>query len=476
MTRKAGYALLVGVFTVIAVLAASVVVATGHRGSAAERTAATRREDSGPAPDGSGTSGAPGGGTGSTRAGSGVTTDPSPTPSHGAAQAAPASTGEWTGSWSAALSGPEPDAPHGLPGQTLRNVLRVSVGGDGVRVRFSNAFGDRPLRLTQATVALAGGPDTAAARGGSMRELTFHGGTGVTVPAHGQVVSDPVRLSVPDGAELLVSSYSPTASGAVSYHPWGREISYAARGKHTADSGGRAFTTRTPFWRYVSEVDVFSSRTAGAVVVLGDSITDGITSTAGANDRWTDDLADRLLATSDRRLRLGVLNEGISGDRVLRDDPGGLRPSALHRFDRDVLGHPGAHTLVVELGINDIIRTPRQPSADAIVAGLRELVRRAHAAGLRVVGGTLSPFQGHIGYSARTEAVRERVNERIRAGHVYDAVVDWDAALRDPHHPLRLRKQYDSGDHLHPSDAGYQAMADALRLDQLLASRSYYNA
>lgn len=224
-----------------------------------------------------------------------------------------------------------------------------------------------------------------------------------------------------------------------------------------------SYRTRSPYWRYVSGVDVFSARAAGAVVFLGDSITDGLTSTFGANRRWPDYLSDRLSASADRRLRLGVLNQGISGNRVLRDGVAGDNPSALRLLDRDALSQTGVRTMIVELGINDIIRPPQEADADAVVAGLRQIVARGHARGIRVIGGTLLPFEGHRRFGPATEAVRQRVNAAIRSGTVYDAVIDFDKALRDPYRPTRMRAGFDSGDHLHPGDAGFRRMAEAVR-------------
>jgi lysophospholipase L1-like esterase len=211
----------------------------------------------------------------------------------------------------------------------------------------------------------------------------------------------------------------------------------------------------------VTAVDVFTTRTAGAVVVLGDSITDGATSTVGANRNWPDDLAMRML---DSGLRMGVLNAGISGNRILLDEATGFDPGALNRLSRDALDATGARTLVVQLGIDDILRAPRQTEPAFVIDGLRVIAHRAHQSGLRVVGATLPPVKGHAGYSAAVEAVRQKINQKIRAGVIFDDVVDFDKVLRDPHHPARLLPAYDSGDHLNPNDAGYQAMADAVPL------------
>jgi lysophospholipase L1-like esterase len=305
-----------------------------------------------------------------------------------------------------------------------------------------------------------------------LRRLTFSNSRTVTIPPGGTATSDAVRINVPHAADLLVTTYSPSKSGPVTYHPYARQTSYVAQGDKTDETSGTAFTEQSPYWRYLTAVDVWSNETRGAVAVLGDSITDGITSSPGANRRWTDFLAERMRTERDAP-RYSVLNGGISGNRVLVD---GSRfspnngPSALTRMQRDILSRTGVKAVVIEMGLNDIIKPPRQPDADKIVGGLRQLVKASHARGLRVVGGTLTPFGGHRGYERGLDATRQRVNEQIRSGKVFDAVVDFDAALRDPADPKRLRPAYDSGDHLHPSDNGFRAMAEALDLKVLKGS------
>ncbi|WP_221355849.1 SGNH/GDSL hydrolase family protein [Streptomyces beigongshangae] len=382
--------------------------------------------------------------------------------------AAPASVGTWVGAWSASPVGPEPGTEvNGMAGRSVRNVVHVGVGGSAARITLSNLYGQQPLGITRASVAVADGADGAAADAGTMRRLTFNGRPSVVVPAGQQVVSDAVRLPVPHDTDVLVTTYSPTPSGPVTHHPQARQISYTAEGDRTEDVSGAAYTGQTPYWRYVTAVDVLSNEAEGTVVVIGDSLTDGSTSTVGENRRWTDVLSDRLRAGEGPRY--SVVNQGISGNRVLASGLGrpAENPSGLVRFERDVLGRPNVRAVVIALGVNDILRTPHETDARRITDGLRELRRLAHARGLRVVGVTLMPFQGHRGYRPHLEDTRQAVNARIRSGEVFDAYADFDKALRDPYGPRRLRSQYDSGDHLHPSDAGYERMAETFDVDDL---------
>ncbi|MFF3465677.1 SGNH/GDSL hydrolase family protein [Streptomyces sp. NPDC001984] len=392
---------------------------------------------------------------------------------HRDSTAAPVSTGTWVGAWSASPTGAEPGTETtGLAGRSVRNVVHASVGGTSARITLSNLYGQSPLTVTHATLAVAAGDDRARAAAGTMRRLTFGGGVGVVIPAGGQVLSDAVRIAIPHDTDVLVTTYSPTASGPVTYHPHARQVSYVAQGDRTEDATGVPYTEQSPNWRYLTALDVLSNESDGTVVVLGDSLTDGITSTVGANHRWTDALSERLraaLAGGADLPRYSVVNQGISGNQVLTDGLGrpADNPSGLSRFGRDVLSRTNVKVVVIDLGVNDILRNPALADPDRITDGLRTLVRQAHARGLKVVGATLMPFGGHLGYTPARENVRQQVNARIRAGLVYDAVVDFDKALRDPYDPRRLRSDYDSGDHLHPSDRGYERMADAFDLREL---------
>ncbi|MFG2892663.1 SGNH/GDSL hydrolase family protein [Streptomyces sp. NPDC048248] len=386
--------------------------------------------------------------------------------------AKPAVSGQWVGTWAASAAAAEPGTLDGYAGMSIRNVVHTSVGGSSARIQLSNLYGTRPLPVSHASLALAAAPSNPTAAAGTMRRLTFGGRPAVSIPAGGAVTSDPVRLDVPHDADLLVTTYSPSPSGPATYHPYARQTSYLARGDRTEDATGAAYTEQSPYWRYLTGVDVWSTEARGTVVAIGDSITDGITSTAGANHRWTDFLAARL-RNEPGAPRYGVLNQGISGNRLLvngsRFSPNN-GPSVLSRLERDALSRTDVKAVVVEIGLNDLFKSPRQLDPQKIVAGMRQIVRQAHLQGLRVTGSTLTPFGGHRGYSTLLNSVREQVNRIIRSGTVYDEVVDFDKVLRDPAAPVRLRPSYDSGDHLHPSDEGYRAMANALDLDHLKRS------
>ncbi|NUS86574.1 MAG: SGNH/GDSL hydrolase family protein [Streptomyces sp.] len=370
----------------------------------------------------------------------------------------------WVGTWEAAASGTVP----GLPGNSIRNVVHTSIGGHAARIRVSNRLGTAPLELGAATVALqeAGAPKSPNAIAGTTRPATFHGRTSVTVPVGEDVVSDPVPLRVPADTNLLITLFTPNDSGPATYHRSALQTSFLAPdGDHTADEDGAAFTATTSSWYYVTGVDVFSPRTPGSVVTLGDSITDGSGSTASANRRWPDRLAARLRELPPGR-QLGVLNAGISGNRVLLDGTG---PSALSRLDADVFSRGNVRALIVMEGINDIKGNPNQTDPAAFADAYRRIAEQAHARGIRVIGGTITPYGGNGGYTEARESVRQAVNDFVRNSGTFDAVVDFDAVVRDPADPHRILPAYDTGDHLHFNDAGLQAVADAVDLAELRA-------
>jgi lysophospholipase L1-like esterase len=300
---------------------------------------------------------------------------------------------------------------------------------------------------------------------GSVRRVTFRGSAAVTIPAGGQAVSDPVAMAVPALRDLAVSIYLPGRAASPTMHLDAQQHAWiSAAGDHAADARAAAFRVASKSWFYLSGVIVSGSRASGTVVAFGDSITDGLRSTLDANARWPDDLARRLGALPGPTL--SVANAGISGDHLLAGTPD--YPGALARFDADVLDQPGVREVIVTIGINDI-RSGKGVSPRQMIAGYMQLIQRAHARGLKIFGGTLLPFRGTDHYTAALEATRQAVNGWIRASGAFDGVIDFAAIMAGPATPLSMRPAYDSGDHLHPRDAGYRAMAAAVSLPVLLA-------
>ncbi|HEU5473599.1 MAG TPA: SGNH/GDSL hydrolase family protein [Actinophytocola sp.] len=387
----------------------------------------------------------------------------------------------WVGTWSSAMQAPtglfQPTwSLDGFDNQTVRAVVRISAGGPAVRVRLSNVYGVTPLRLTGATVAKAG--TGASVRPGTLRPLTFHRARSVVVPAGQELVSDPVPLPAAALDRLSVSVYFAGATGPTTFHGNAQATTYRAEGDRRFAQDGSAFTETTGSFYYLTGVDVLTvPRSKAAVVAFGDSITEGALSTTDANNRYPDELAERLVAGG---RSLTVLNEGISGNRVLRDSPC-FGESALHRFERDVLDRPGVRTVIVSEGINDIFDIPGIPfgencnrpnpdlTAAQLIEGHRALIRAAHARGIRIVGGTVLPFKGNTFglFTDQGEAVRDGLNHWIRTSGEYDAVVDFAAVVSDPADSDFLRADFDSGDGVHPNDVGYRAMAAAIDLNAL---------
>ncbi|MCM4075962.1 SGNH/GDSL hydrolase family protein [Paractinoplanes hotanensis] len=393
-----------------------------------------------------------------------------PAPAHAHAW----STDGWTATWAAAPTTVPPTPPTVLASQTVRQIVHTSVGGDEIRIRVTNEFGNGPLRLGAARVALRSGEG--ASTGivpGSDRRVTFGNRAAVTIPAGSPLVSDPVRLRVTPGADLAISLYLPARTPVTTLAAFAFQDNVIADGDVTA---ARTVTPVATIGQYLFLSGVAVRREARAVVTLGDSITNGANTASNLNHRWPDLLAARLR-------HVGVANVGISGNRLLHDPnpaPGSdaegfaayFGHSALRRFDRDVIAQPGAAYLVVLLGVNDlghpgtVAPASEVVSADDLIGGHRQLIARAHSAGLVAIGATVLPFKGDtLGfYSEANERKRDVLNRWIRSGGEYDGVVDFDRALRDPADPLRLHPAYDSGDGLHPNDAGMAAMADAVPL------------
>ena len=374
-------------------------------------------------------------------------------------------TTHWVGTWTAA---PAPAEGAAFSNHTLRMIPRVSLGGSGLRVRISNACGARPLAIGAATVGLrAAGPAVVA---GSTRRLTFGGETSATVAAGAHLVSDPVELTVAPLADLAVSVHLPDDLPAA----FGITGRYARQTNYVSPPGDFSAEEVMPVgrltddWYFLCGVDVVAPAAAGAVVALGDSLTDANISTHDGHHSWPSQLARRLAARAGGR-PLAVMNQGLGGNRILHDMRG---DSGLRRFDRDVLAQPGVTHVIIMLGTNDLRNRWRKPeeevTAPQMIAGLKQLALRGHARGIKVIGATLTPFENETflpgAWNPKREAIRQAVNDWLRKTDLFDAIADFDLALRDPDHPGRMRPVYDCGDHLHPSDAGYRAMGDAIDL------------
>ncbi|MFI2213135.1 SGNH/GDSL hydrolase family protein [Streptomyces sp. NPDC020141] len=391
-----------------------------------------------------------------------------------AAGSGPATAG-WAGSWGTA---PAPAAPDGLSregfdNRTVRMVVHTSIGGDGLRLRLSNAYGAQPLAVGRTTVALPASGSSPAAAPGSLRPVTFDGGAAATtLPAGTEKISDPVPFPVPAGANLLVSVHLPKPTGPATWHWLAQQRSYVSGpGDHAADPAGTAFSRTETSWFFLTGVDVQGPRNRGSVVALGDSQTDGSGTTQDGNARWTDAFARRLALDPATR-GLGVVNKGLGGNRVLRDGSETDRPqrgtSALGRLDRDVIHQSGVRAAVLYEGVNDLQLTPRA-SADEVLRGLRTLAGRLRARGVHVVVGTLTPFKDSPLWTADAERARTELNTALRASPDFDAVADFDLAVRDPADPQRVRAGFDAGDHIHLNDAGHRALADAVPTGALSA-------
>ncbi|MCY1648116.1 SGNH/GDSL hydrolase family protein [Caulobacter sp. SL161] len=373
----------------------------------------------------------------------------------------------WVGAWASAQLAPNAQnslAPEDYSNATLRQVVRLSIGGDRLRVKLSNLFGTQPLTITAARVAVSAAPDTARIDPATDRALTFAGATRVTLPAGGELWSDPIKLKVEPLAHLAISLHYPSAPSVQTGHPGSRATSYILTGDHTAaaDLPGAKTADR---WFQIASIDVQSEK-ASAIVAFGDSITDGYGVQPNTNLRWTDGLIERLKGKN-----IAVLNLGIGGNRVLAD---GLGPSGVSRFDRDVLSQSGVSHLIILEGVNDLGALNRDTAQDAptnarmaqdLIAAFAGMVAKARARGIKAIGATILPYSGSAYYHppAEAEAARQAVNAWIRAPGNFDAVIDWDAALRDPARPTHLLPAYDN-DGLHPNMAGYKAMADAIPL------------
>lgn len=384
----------------------------------------------------------------------------------------------WVNTWTSMpqLTEPSnmPPAPFTRAGKvlddtTLRQTVHVSVGGKQVRLRFSNAFGGAALPLTSVSVALPaeGRAGARAIRPATSRGVTFGGRASASVPVGSQIVSDPLDFDVAAGTNLTVTVYlaDGQASESITSHPGSRTTSYLLAGDHVRDQD-LAGATSAAHWYFLSGVEVWSPDTTAAAVLVGDSLTDGRGSTTDANNRWPDQLLDRLRSRPDTA-GTAILNQAAGGNRVLDD---GLGPNALSRVDRDVLAQSGVEWALVFEGVNDIgtagaTEAAQKQTADDLVAAYDQIVVRAHTQGIRVYGATLTPFGGNTGYDdpdGFREQARQKVNAWIRTSGRFDGVVDFDRAARDPENPRAILPAYDDGDHLHLNPTGYGALAAAV--------------
>jgi len=389
------------------------------------------------------------------------------------AQSHPAVTANWVSSWGTSQQIPEPQnalPPEGLTDATLRQMVHLSIGGPALRVHLSNAFGTEAFHINSIHIARPLSTSSPAIDPSSDRPLTFAGKPEADIPPGAELISDPINYPVLPLSDLAISLYLQSPPARETGHPGSRATSYYVHGNLV---GAPTFTDpkHVDHWYQLTEIDVQAPPTAATIVALGDSITDGHGATTNGNDRWTDAIA-ACLQSSPATHNIGVSNQGIGGNHLLID---GLGPSALARFDRDVLAPAGVRWLIVFEGVNDLgglARAGEVSPADhaavvqRVIAAYQQIVARAHAHSLRVYGSTITPYVGSAYYhpGPLSEADRQAVNKWIRTPGNFDAVIDFDMVVRDPQHPDQLLPAYDCGDHLHPSPAGFKAMADSIPL------------
>jgi len=373
----------------------------------------------------------------------------------------------WIGSWAASpampMAAPANNPARGTASfnnQTITQVVRLSAGGSQLRIRLSNEYGPKPLQIGAARVVLVGADGAVVP--GSERTVTFSGAASALIPPGAPMLSDAVTLSTKPLARLRVSLYLPTDTNGCTCHMTGMNLISIAPGDVTQAPPAPAKGSGD-YRAFLTEVDVLAAAPNGPVIAtFGDSITDGYHSSDDANHRWPDRLAERLEAA---KRPFAVANTAISGNRVLAEALPIFGQNALSRFDRDVLSVPGVTHVTVLEGVNDLGMTKPTPAAAEIIAGYRQLIARAHGHGLKIVGATLLPYGGAAYFSVAGEAERQKINAWIRTSHEFDGVIDFDAAIRDPAKPERMRAEWQSGDWLHPNDAGYRVMGDAVDLN-----------
>ncbi len=403
-----------------------------------------------------------------------------------AAQSAKNVPGHWVSAWSTAvhtpLVFPGMRQPLTFDNQTIREIVRPTIGGERLRVRFSNTFGKTPLELGSAHIALVKQDGTLVA--GSDRALTFAGKDSVQIPAGAPMLSDPVDLEIPAFADVAISIYVPKEADPSTFHLLGQRATSISGPGNFVSAVNIPSVKQTNSWYWLSDLEFWAPQQTSAIVTLGDSITDGFGAKEGEYQDWPDQLADRL-AQDKGSPTFAVDNEGIGGNRILYDGAG---VSTLARFDRDVLAAPGVTEVILLEGINDIGWPNMKPrpmpngvtrknpfadqgvTADDLILGMKQIIARAHEHGIKVFGATMTPYEGASYFTPEGEKVREAVNQWIRSSGAFDGVFDFDAAVRDPQHPEQYRDDLQSGDHLHPNAAGYKAMAASIGIAKLRAA------
>ncbi len=370
---------------------------------------------------------------------------------------------EWVGTWGASMQAPdkEGNSHEGFEDQTIRLILRPHIDGEKMRIRLSNEFGSLPLSIKEVHVAVA--QKGASVDADSDKLITFDGEKKVTIPAGQKQYSDPINFTVDADQSLTVSLYVDEETGPTTWHKRSNQTVYMSEpGNHTSDYQGSSYKSKEEAWFWLERMEVIpDSSIDGSVVVVGSSIANGNYSTLNANHRWPDYLANRM-NKEDSKVKMSVLNAGISANHLINSETG-KGENALDRLDRDVFSQAGIKAVILHEGINDLRHYPEYDS-DKVIKRIKNIIKATHEEGLKIYGGTLTPYKDSGMYTEEGEETRQEVNEWIRTSGEFDAVIDFDKTLRDPDDPAKYLAKYDSGDHLHPNDAGYKKMADTVDL------------
>ncbi|SFF79825.1 Lysophospholipase L1 [Halobacillus alkaliphilus] len=371
--------------------------------------------------------------------------------------------GDWVGAWSTSMIAPYTDgiSQEGFENQTIRSIIQPHIDGKNMRIRLSNEFGSSPITIEEVNVAVS--KNEAATITGTNRKVTFDGEENISIPPGEKMVSDPVSLKVNQMEEIAISLYVREPTGPATWHPLSIQESYiSASGNHVSDSSASAFKKKEEAWFWLDGVDVIADPSVkGSIVVMGSSIANGNYSTVNADHRWPDYLAQRINQGSEKN-KLSVLNAGVSGNHLINS---GVErgENALARLERDVFSETAVTSLIFHQGLNDIRHHPEYDS-EKIIERIKEIIQACHEEGLKIYGGTLTPYKGSSMYTKEGEETRQEVNEWIRTSGAFDGMIDFDKAMRDPDNPKRYLPKYDSGDHLHPNDLGYKKMAESIDL------------